>query len=463
MFSLAIISLMCYIIIELLRYVRYIKLYRKLSDVKQTRDMNHNNVKSFFKSFDGKNISLFGDNIGDMYNNQVRLCDIKYSDACESLYDMLGRNDIYIDKIKQHTKNYQIYMKRNKNVDVLTGKYLYNRIKWGRDKLKSWFMVLPIYLITKCYAYIIHMYMIHILGYECYGCKNGMLIWHNGYDKKRGRPIIYLHASVGGISIMVSMIRHFRNKHNIILPEIPGLSFIETNNAPPTVTQIADDIHSFIITQYNIINNNDNGTIMNDNTFTTCDNESCETIYSERDDESYIKEDGNVLDGEDKFMIDVMGHSLGNNIACGIINRYPGMINNFYCVEGYIFPHGALNSYRYFNYDLCELPRHTWLMTPLMYRNLWVQYFVKRNITLDECFLYNLNGRRYRHINIYMFHIQNDYLFRIDKQLTYARLNRYNINYKIFNGEYGHGSFITSPKIRNNIIADIEHIHNVIS
>ena len=169
---------------------------------------------------------------------------------------------------------------------------------------------------------------------------NGLDIWHNGYDPKRGKPIVFFHASVGGVTLQICTLQRYSKKYNLIMPDIPGMNFTDSGDIPFTMEKVCNTVVDLINNKYT-----ENYTINK---------------------------------------INLMGHSLGNNFCCNMINKYPRMIDNFFCIEGQIFFHRSLKVYNEFEYSIFDIPITDILSFPLLHRDMYVQYFIQRLLKANE-------------------------------------------------------------------------------
>jgi pimeloyl-ACP methyl ester carboxylesterase len=424
-------SFICYIVIELVRYVRYLKIYNILNrlnrygndsrtqSVKKSKSEKFNiddktdNYRKFLDDLENYP-ELMEDNIKDLYCSQIELECINYDDVCESFFDIVERDSSYINKIKKLVKKYKLYVKQHFKRNILpTDKTTKSKkIKLRRSDINSWFQLLPMYSFIKTYDFLINIYM-RIIGYSMVSY-NGLNIWHNGYDPKRGKPIVFFHASVGGVTLQISTLHKYSKKYNLIMPDIPGMNFTDSGNIPLTMKKVCDTVIDFMKKQY--------------------------------------------TDKDDCFenKINLMGHSLGNNFCCYLINRYPILIDNFFCIEGQIFFHRSLKIYKEFERNIFDIPITDILSVPLLYRDMYVQYFIQRLLKADESFIYDLSNTNSSHINIHMFHSKTDKKFLIDAQLQYADIKDIPLICHIFTGGQKHGAFILDSEFREYIFKQIE-------
>jgi len=334
------------------------------------------------------------------------LKDMGAEDVYDTIYELFKKDPVYKNDI-------DIIFKRLNNKYKFKSNIYYHRLRDNPEKLKAIFPILPIYIITRSFWLIIVMYM-KFLGYRHYVFENGLKIWYNKYDEKKGTPLVFFHPSVGGLSFQYTILKHFHSTHNIILPEIPGISFMDSHDIPLKISEIVDSTHYFITNLYN----------------------------------AHI----------DK--INLMGNSLGCSICGAYINTHPMIVNNFFCVEGLIFYPRALHIFDAFEKKLSDIPLAEIPYIPLFHRELYVQYFMYKRLDLDHISIFDLNSPSNKHIKIHMYHTMNDDKILIKPQLEYAKSKKIPVKYHIFNGEYNHGSFFLSNEFKNYVINDIQSVYD---
>jgi len=262
-------------------------LYRQLNGDVGNRDINHDNIRKLLKDLD-RYPDVFEDMIEDIFFGQVSIKDVNFGDLCTSLYEMIGEQEQYRNLIKKIVKRYQI--KKRENGEVLfTGTKHYPRVKFYKHDIKSWFIPLPIYLFTKTLNVVASVYM-RIIGYTYCYTKTGIRIWYNKYSPKNGVPLLFFHGSVGGIAIYSPIFGILCKHYNVIIPELPGISFLDVIERPLNVSEIIEDVRTFMIQQYN-----DNN-------------------------EYYVH----------KLKLNLMGHSLGSVICSAYINSHPEDVASFF-------------------------------------------------------------------------------------------------------------------------------------
>ncbi|VBB17773.1 hypothetical protein YASMINEVIRUS_236 [Yasminevirus sp. GU-2018] len=413
-------SLLIWLVIDLYRYIRYIMVYRRLNGDQKHRDTNHENIKKLLQ--DLRNYpDIFEDLVRDFFFNRVRLEDMNFDDVCISLFEMTGEHEQYRDTIKKTVKRFQLYQ-RKKGRNVFTSDQHHARVRHYKHDLSAWFNILPMYIATRAVNMIVEVYM-RILGYKYYRFKSGLKIWYSKYDSKRGTPLIFFHASVGGVSVQYSVLGHFHSNHNIIMPEIPGVSFLDTHDRPPPISEIIENVHEFLLNHY-------------------------------------IEKKSEYFVDSSKLKVNLMGHSLGCSVCSAYINKYPKNIDSFFCVEGQIFFPRAIRLSEDFYAKLEEIPTEDLISVPLFHRDLYVQYFIIKRLTIDSTMLFDLSSEDKKHIKIHMYHVKDDRRILIRPQLEYATRKKINIVYHLFDGDYSHGSFVLNKKIRNYIIGNIQRVYD---
>lgn len=295
-----------------------------------------------------------------------------------------------VNNDKQYEKKIKfIITDYKRRFNIFNGDIKKNHIKLKKNKIISIFNPLPLYLFTELHKYIIELYC-NNLGLKSYKYDNGIKVWYNDYNKDKKEPLIFIHSLIGSISYYASLFDFFIKNHNIIIIDIPNVY------ESISINDITDTIFNFI------------------------------DIYE-----------------NDEYKYNLMGHSLGNNICVALINskRNNDKFKNFFCVEGQIFCHRGL-------YIFSQIDNDT--INNLLYKNLYVQYFIKRRISIDNCFLFEN-----KNVSIKMYHSNNDKRIKIKDQLKYAKTKDIAIDYLLFNTNSNHGSFLFDNKIKISILDDL--------
>jgi pimeloyl-ACP methyl ester carboxylesterase len=412
--------LLIWLVIDVYRYIGYFFAYRKLNIHPEQRDTNHGNIKKMLQDFEHYP-DILEDLIHDIFFNKIRMEDMNFDEVCESVFEMIGENEQYRKDIKNIIKNFQL-AKRKKGINIFMSRVHHNRVRHNKHDIISWFNILPIYLLTRGINICVILYM-KCLGYQCYRFNSGLKIWYNKYDQEKGTPLIFFHASVGGVTFQAASLGHLHTKHNIIMPEIPGVSFIDTYECPPPISEIIENVHEFILNHY--INN--------------------QSQY--------------FVDGTN-FKINLMGHSLGCTICSAYINKYPKHVDSFFCVEGQIFFPRALRISEDFASRIEDIPIEDLIIVPLFHRDLYVQYFMIKRLTLDSTMLFDMNDDDFKNIKIHMYHVKDDRKLLIRPQLEYATRKKIKLTYHLFEGNYCHGSFALNTKIRKYILDNIQKVYD---
>lgn len=449
-----------WIIIDIFRYAHYLICYNKLNKAKSAYE-NISNEKNVIKFFDDmqRYPELIEDNIKDLYYSKVNLEDMNFADVCEALYCIIGAHSQYIEIIKKIIKKLQINKVLLNKKNIFTSNKIHNRLANKNKSLHSWFIIFPIFIIIKGIHIITHYYL-KILGYKYYTTKHGLNIWYTTYDHKKGTPLIFFHGSIGGLSFYCPVFKYFRDNYNIIMPELPGISFMDAIDPPPSFDDMIDDVYIFIMKIYinknidvrdiydnaNDIVNDITNDIINDIT-TDIGNDITNDIVNDIN-----KINDTILD------INLMGHSLGNTLCCGFINKYPKLVNNFFCIEGHIFYNRGLKIFSDFE-SIYDIPVEDFYTIIFFQRNLYVQYFINKQLSLDKCFIYDLADNDTKQIKIHMFHGKHDERLLIQPQLDYALKKKIPISYHIFEKNHKHGLFIMNRNFKNYVISKIHETY----
>ena len=399
---------MIWIIIDIIRYVQYLALYKLFNTDHPIRDHDHKNINLMIKDLKS-NPHILKNIITDIFFSQISLENMCYDDVINAMYELCNLDPQYLDDIKEMINNLKQSEELNQRI-IFNSNQFHNRLRYKSNNLKSWFLPLPVYLATKIVWLSVITYMIY-LGYKRHTLKDGLIIWYNEYDKTKGTPLVFFHPSVGGVALQYTILKHLHKTHNIIMPEIPGLSFIDSNDKPLSIKQIVTDVHTFITDKY-------------------------------------------INDTEIK--INLMGNSLGCSICCAYINMYPKIIDNFFCVEGQIFFPRGLKIFSSFEQNALNNIIDEFFTIPFFHRDLYIQYFMYKRISLDLTSLFDLDSDDKKHIKLHMYHVKDDNIILIKPQLKYALKKKFPLTYHIFDGTYSHGAFVLSNEFKQYVINDIQ-------
>jgi hypothetical protein len=410
--------LLIWIIIDIFRYIQYLALYKLFNTDHPIRDHNHKNISLMINDLKS-DPDMLKNIITDIFFSQISLENMCYNDVLDAMYELCNLDTLFFNDIKLMIDNL-IQSEALKKRIIFNSKQYHNRLRYKSNKLKSWFLPLPLYLITKIVWLSVITYMKY-LGYKSHTLDDGLIIWYSEYDKSKGTPLVFFHPSVGGVALQYTILKHLHKTHNIIMPEIPGLSFIDSYDKPLSINKIVADVHSFITTKY--MDNSQNSEIT-----------------------------------ENK--INLMGNSLGCSICCAYINMYPKTIDNFFCVEGQIFFPRGLKIFASFEQNIFDNQFDEILTLPFFHRDLYVQYFMYKRLSLDLTYLFDLNSDDKKHIKLHMYHVKDDSRILIKPQLKYACNKKFSLTYHLFDGDYSHGAFVLSNKFKQYVIDDIQKIYS---
>ena len=151
-----------------------------------------------------------------------------------------------------------------------------------------------------------------------------------------------------------------------------------------------------------------------------------------------------------------MGHSLGNNICVAMINSEKNKNNfkNLFCVEGQIFFHRSLNIFNEIDKSIYEMNNVNIISLLYFYRDIYVQYFLRRIMTIDKCFIYKNSN-----VNIKLYFSDDEKLIKNNDQINYAERKGIKICYDKFNNKSEHGAFIFNSYMREKILEDIKNYY----
>ena len=426
-----VLCVLMWIIIDTIRYIRYTMMYNKLNNYdrkKVGQSVNHANIKKYLNDLKTYP-ELMEDNLKDIYYGRLELEDTSFEDVCDSIYGLCGESQEYVNEIKTIIKSYQLKEKRERDRSLFKKAYLSlgHRIN-KTTTLKSCFLILPLHLIIRCFNKLTQILKI-FMGYKHMIMKNGLKIWYSECEKSKGTPIIIINESNISKRIIseLSFLKDHKKHYNVIMPEIPGITVMgkETWN-PPDIDQIIDDVNDFIMYKYNLEHE-------------VLEQEVLEQEVLEREvleDKESIQGNnhtfGRIID-QSKVMFDrinLRGYGIGNLICAAFINKYPQHVDDFYCIEGQIFFNRGLRMRSYTESEIHNRQENILSLPP--FSDLYTQYYIVKQLSLDKCYIYDLSDPTNQHIKIHMFHTKTNPRNLIIPQIEYAKKKKIPIKYHIY-------------------------------
>jgi hypothetical protein len=420
-----------FIIYEISQYIEYNDMKETMRNIKK-KETNKETINKIMEDLDNYP-DLFMKNVEDYFDGNNESNGKNISDMVSHLmgdgshcgkYKEEMINKIHNMRKLQHYHNISNPVINSALNDIHNCK---DNEEYGKNEdsySKSMFLMTPILLIFSTYAISVELYMLsHSFTFEEF---EGLKIWHNGYNPKKGKPLLFYHCSIGGVSVYKNMVKYLGKHYNIIMPEIICLSFHCRNNIKrPSMLEIMENVNEF--------------------------------IYGKK--YKYIGK------------INLMGHSFGVLLCSRMINHHPEKIDNLFCVEGQLFYHGSFNIFKTFhdeNYSFGSLGEILSLF--FFDRNINVQYYM-RNIISANDFIYDLENER-SHIKVQVFHMKNDRRIPIDTQIEYSLVKKIIIKYHIFRDEkmfggghsanknsHMHGEFITNSIMQKYVLSELRNIY----
>jgi len=213
MHTIIIILLSSWVLIDIFRYLRYMIMYRRFNNKKYSTIMKHSNIKKLLCDL-RKYPDFFEDVLHSIYFCKVSLENMNFVDVCNAIYDFIDNDPQYINDIKVLIKEHQIRERKMNKRIIFQSQAIHPRLRDQNHNLKSWFDLFPFYLLTQIINIIVCMYMF-IIGYRYKISKNRVRIWFSKYDEKKGTPLIFFHASVGGVAVLLFLLRYYYKNYNI--------------------------------------------------------------------------------------------------------------------------------------------------------------------------------------------------------------------------------------------------------
>lgn len=406
--------LILWFFIDMLRYVKFKKILASVNSVNNFSSVNNDskrnetNVNLFFNDLE-QHPTMCCENITDMFYGKP-IEDIVADEVISSaaLVTGLTNTEKTVCRLRKVLTTVVTKMK-NHGFNILQGKTNNSkRMLFSRSVKLAWFHILPLVLLLE-FVHTFSSWYLFILGYKRERMHNNMIIWWRHNKKASNALLVFFPCIIGGISLYPFALNSLKN-NNIIIPEIPGLSFYYSTALPPNPHEVVDTVVSFMGKHF----------AKNDN-------------------------------------ITIAGHSFGNVMCNCMINKYPNIAKKYICIEGQLFFHGFASVFCLLEKKVQNLP-YTDLVSVLFFqRNISAVHYIHNLISISECFLYCPTSTR-----IYTYHVEDDDKIDPNKQLEYAVAKKIPLTYKIFTGSYGHGAFVLNYDIQKYILSDIQDITNKI-
>lgn len=292
-----------------------------------------------------------------------------------------------------------------------------NIIKWHENDLKVWYkplLMLGIYETISTYSD----YMMIKNGFTKTVMEDGLIIWYRN-DEHSNNAILFVHACAGGLPFQLEFITKVDRKYAFVVPEIPGISFGNRVDIPPSICSMAKSVTDFIISK-------------------------------------------------DLKTLQMISHSFGGNISAHIINNYYNKLKkenitlkNTILIEPIIFLPTLPHIHKLLNKDLTiqdilyQLKNdHGRLITYLiLLRDIYTQFYSQRTFFVSDILLGNTEYEKNNTINI--IYCENDELSPIEECVHYLQSKKYNCNLKVYKGR-SHGDFCLNSDMQNYVISLIK-------
>ena len=399
-----------YVVAELIGIVRYLLTYIRLNSKFNGGDkIKGLYVKEFLKDMKELDYDLL--DFEGLFYNKIKSKDMRKDKVIQCLSEMVNNGKYDPKVIKRieshvsHVENKHSVNFRNVNLHVSN-----KRIKWNRMPIKSWYTPLALQFAKSCVRAYVD-YKLEHYGYELTELRKGYTIWTNGFDKSKGKPIVFFHCSVGGLIFYNHILKNFGSQYNLILPEVPGMSWRNYTDDPPQMSEMVDMVVDFIDNNKKYANNK-----------------------------------------VDTFS--VAGHSFGCNVAASMVNRHEDRVENLMIIEGSVFFPGTIKNYHEFDrdiWDYAEIPINDLITVPLFYRDLYTQYYFMRSFVVLENMLFGLTSlENDSNRKIHFVYSGSDRKIDHESQLKYINMKNIQCSYSIFEGRT-HGAFNFDTKMQSHV------------
>lgn len=403
-----IIILATYILLEATNYIKYCVQYAKLNNFIDNKNIDHEKIcigASTITLDTLNHIKNITNQFMDLFFHNTNIDKISYENALSEI-----THSLYYPINTKHINNIHTKHIINKIESINSIKLnVTNTIQSKNNNLITWYTPLPIIILKYILAYISRKNL-KKLGFTKITLENKINLWIRSSNLSNN-AIIFFHASLGGLLVYNDFFKNLSLDKTIILPEIPGVAYGNDLFIPPTIYEI-----SRCVTEH-IKNNN------------------------------YKK-------------IDLIGHSFGCNFVSCIINRFPEInIDKTIIIEGFVFLPRISYIYKFFNdnglYGLIKAIKYKnygeLLSIPFFYRDLYLQFYMKRCIKASENILLGNTSYENNSKNIYVIFSKNDSKIFVDEVINYIKSKKYNYNIKVFENKK-HGDFAFCENMQKYVL-----------
>lgn len=284
------------------------------------------------------------------------------------------------------------------------------------NHIKVWYKPLPLIFAFEAIVSFSDMTMFYH-GFNKITLENGLIIWFrpsSNVNNLNISAIVFFHAVSGGLFVQREFIKKLPQTHNIIIPEVPGISFGNRMFVPPTIREISESIVNFVI-------------------------------------DKKIKS------------LQLISHSFGGNIVSCIINNYvPKLkahnvkLTNTILIEPIIFLPSLFSVYNLLHSDidinkLIHCVKHNKakiISCVLIYRDIYTHYYAKC-LTMTDVLMGVTKYEKENTINVIF--AENDELYSAIECEQYLKSKNYNCAITTFKNR-SHGSFCNDPEMHQKVL-----------
>jgi hypothetical protein len=396
-----------YSLAELANIIKYLFDYIKLNNKIICKACDTKYINNFMEDCTMYDYNDIKNEFEGLFYNKVKLKNIDKTTLnrtiCElvngGMYNEKIINEYINPNVKKIECKHDIKFKRKSKTNNI------NQISFNKNELKSLYSPLIVCFIKLYFRHYAN-YKLEKIGLVKHHLDKGYTIWTNNYNPSKGTPIVFYHGSIGGLIFYTHIIDILSEKYNLILPEVPALCWGNYTHDLPHVHEMVDMLIEFTDKHY------------------------------------------------DNIMFNVVGHSLGCNFASCTINRHSDRVKNLVIIEGGVFYPNTMKNYHNFNKDLKDFGENQiidLLSIPLFYKDLYVQYYFMRSMTIENI-LYGKSEFELRDSReIYFVYSENDNKIDYKSQIKYIKSKNIDSSYCIFENRC-HGSFNTDRTMQKYVI-----------
>jgi hypothetical protein len=375
---------------------------------------DHKNIKQLLNDFNC-HPEIMISNIKNFFVEKPNYNKMNQKDVGYGFLSLIDNISSYRDDVKITFTICKKIIKKKKKMVAFESPSRKHNFYYKKMKLKIPFVPLIIKIIPDISKTIFYNYKT-MSNYKFYHYTNNIRIWYKPYDINKKQPIIFYSYFMNFYNINNQLLELLEKKYNLIIPELITPSHYTIQNLPNSISDINETIYDFLTNKYDL-----------------------NVVYDEK----------NILRNSDLKVVLLGNGGISNNICCNMINKYPNIITNYFCINGQILPHKFLDYYLNLSN---EITKHKNIGFFNQEQLLIYEYLHKKCLSIITDTLYESHD-----VKIYTYTT-----LKHSKQFKYSNIKKDKFKYfettyiNVDNDEY----LFEQEKFRKCLLQDIEYIYH---